>query len=75
MDDDYVDQLSPLKDLQIILKTPFALLGQMKACSRARAGSGALAPAPRMRPHSRPPISDSRPVFGLSMSATQKLSD
>lgn len=71
MDDDYVDHLSPLKDLQIILKTPFALLGQMKACTQAKA----LTPAPRIRPQARPQTLVSRPVFGLPMNATQKLTD
>ena len=75
MDDQYVDHLSPLKDLAIMVKTPFALLGQMKISTQARAKDRAVAPArPSVSP-ARPPITVSRPAFGLSMSATQKLSD
>ena len=68
MDDDYVDNLSPLRDVQIILKTPFALLRQMKACATAHGAIKSPSPARSSRPLSQP-------AFVLSMSTTQKLSD
>ncbi len=37
MDDTYVTKSSLLLDLQIILQTPLALIGQMKSCARAKA--------------------------------------
>ena len=68
MDDDYVDNLSPLRDVQIILKTPFALMRQMKACARARGTIKSQSPARSSRP-------SPQAAFVLSMSTTQKLSD
>lgn len=75
MDSQYADQLSPMQDLKIIVKTPFTLLAQVKECSQALAKNRVLAPARRSVSPARPPITVSRPAFGLSMSATQKLSD
>ncbi len=75
MDDHYVDHLSPLTDLAIIVKTPLVLLAQVKVCTQARVKNRALAPARRPLPPARPPMTVARPAFGLSMSATQKLSD
>ncbi len=72
MDDEYVSRLSPLADLQIILRTPVALLQQMKACARSKSGSRGfvMRPVPARASRMVPP-----PVFSLPMSATQKLSD
>ncbi|MES2439802.1 MAG: sugar transferase [Verrucomicrobiota bacterium] len=66
MDDHYVDHLSPVKDLQIILKTPLALLGQMKACERSKA---------RKTVRSTSHVRSASPAFALSMSSTRKISD
>lgn len=40
MDDYYVDHLSPARDMQILLRTPIAVLGQMTACDRAKIPGG-----------------------------------
>ena len=72
MDDEYVNQLSPLTDLQIILTTPVALLKQMKAGAISKSASRGVVmrPIPARASRMVPP-----PVFSLPMSATQKLSD
>lgn len=71
MDCDYVDHLTAMTDFQIILRTPVALLGQMKACTYPKVKKtgrrrGAI------QPTSRP---DSLPAYCLSMSNTQRISD
>ena len=70
MDDEYVDRLSPASDLAILLKTPFALLEQMKRCAKSH--------VPKLKTHSAAvrrtstaPRSDCR----IAMSRTRKLSD
>lgn len=68
MDDDYVDHLSPVRDVQILLKTPVALLGQMTACFR---------PKVPVRAHRRLAVRTGsrsiRPAFGPSMGINHKL--
>jgi lipopolysaccharide/colanic/teichoic acid biosynthesis glycosyltransferase len=70
MDDDYVDQYSPWLDLQIILKTPLALLKQVRACAQTRFTIGYAG-------FSRSGSSRKAPsqIFALPLNATQKLSD
>ncbi|MGL5017080.1 MAG: sugar transferase [Luteolibacter sp.] len=75
MDDQYAQSISPLVDLNIVLKTPIALLGQMKACAQARAKNRERLPIRRAQQPLRPSTSVSGPLFGLSLSATQKISD
>jgi lipopolysaccharide/colanic/teichoic acid biosynthesis glycosyltransferase len=70
MDDEYVDQLSPLHDLSIILKTPIVLLGQMKHCAVSRSRKSGVR-KDRARSASAVP----RPAYSLAMSRTQKISD
>ena len=70
MDDDYVNQLSPLTDLKIILKTPLALLMQMKTCGNSKSQRFDTQPSSRRRARRESPM-----VLALSMSATRKLSD
>jgi lipopolysaccharide/colanic/teichoic acid biosynthesis glycosyltransferase len=71
MDNDYVDHLTPMTDLKIILETPFALLAQMKACwnSKAQKSRPRLA---AVRPTSKP---QSHPEYALAMSSTQRISN
>ncbi len=71
MDNDYVDRLDPIVDIQIILRTPFALLGQMKACASSKvqkASRRAIVPQSSSKPISQP-------GYALSMSSTQRISD
>ena len=71
MDNDYVDSLDPLVDIRIILKTPFALLCQMKYCATFNVTKGSRrAVVPQC---SSKPIS--QPAYVLSMSSTQRISD
>ncbi len=70
MDDDYVNQLSPLTDLQIVLKTPLALLKQMQVCAKSKSRGVVMRPISARASRMVAP-----PVFGLPMSATRKLSD
>lgn len=71
MDNDYVDHLTPMADLHIILKTPLALLGQMKACAGFKAPKATSRHA-GVQPSSKPM---SHPGYALSMSSTQRFSD
>lgn len=70
MDDEYIDQLSPWKDLAIIFKTPFVLLGQTKLCwmssSRKPKRSMSCVPKAPAVPH---------PSYRMAMSRTQKVAD
>jgi exopolysaccharide production protein ExoY len=68
MDDDYVEHLSLLKDLRIILQTPIALFGQMKGCSKSA----------KVSKRRQASVRSSLPVaqaFSLPMGVTQKLPD
>jgi lipopolysaccharide/colanic/teichoic acid biosynthesis glycosyltransferase len=68
MDDDYVDHLSPVRDMQILLRTPIALLGQVTASGHPKApGSSHRRLAVRTGSRS------SRPALGLSMGINHKL--
>ncbi len=72
MDDEYVDRFSPAGDLGIILRTPFALLGQMKHCAKTRARKPGTLEAPTRSLSAVP-----RPAYSIAMSGsgTRKLSD
>jgi exopolysaccharide production protein ExoY len=68
MDDEYVDRLSPVGDLSLILKTPFALLGQMKRCAKTRVRKpGVLSDSARG--------ATARPAYSVAMTSTRKFSD
>jgi lipopolysaccharide/colanic/teichoic acid biosynthesis glycosyltransferase len=70
MDDEYVSRLSPLKDFTILLKTPFALLSQVRCCAKFRSRGFSTRRIPAHIPRRATP-----PIFALPMSATRKLSD
>jgi lipopolysaccharide/colanic/teichoic acid biosynthesis glycosyltransferase len=72
MDDQYVNQLSPVVDLKIILKTPLAVLEQMKACAFSKQASRSV--FLRSFP-ARPSRMASPSLFSLPISATQELPD
>lgn len=72
MDDQYVSRLSPMADLQIIVRTPIALLAQMKACAFSRQVSRGV--FVRLFPVSSSRMASSS-FFSLPISATQELSD
>lgn len=71
MDKDYVEHLSAMTDFQIILRTPLALIGQMKAGAVSRTKNTARRPVV-VQTSSRAKPS---PVYDLSMSSTQRISD
>ena len=71
MDNNYVDRLAPIVDIQIILKTPFALLCQMKACVSSKVQKATRRPA--ITKTSPKPVS--QPAYALSMNSTQRISD
>jgi lipopolysaccharide/colanic/teichoic acid biosynthesis glycosyltransferase len=72
MDDQYVNQFSLTTDLRIILKTPVALLAQMRACALSKMVSREVVLRPfsvggsRLASHS---------FFSMPISATRELSD
>lgn len=70
MDEEYVNRLSPLMDLGIILKTPLALLMQMVACAKSKPRRFVTRPITARNSHRVSP-----PVYALHLSATRKLSD
>lgn len=67
MDDDYVAHLSPLTDFLIVLKTPMALMGQIK-------GGGKAKKATKRQLSTRSSVSSPQAI-DLPMSVTHKLSD
>lgn len=71
MDNDYVDHITLIADFRIILKTPFALLGQMKAWADSNVHTAAPQPV-SVQPSSKPV---SQPAFALTMRSTQSISD
>ena len=71
MDNNYVDRLAPIIDIQIILKTPFALLCQMKTCVSSKVQKATRRPA--IAKASPKPVS--QPAYVLSMNSTQRISD
>lgn len=72
MDDQYVNELSPMADFQIILWTPIALFGQMKACAFSKNVSRGVF----TRPFSASLSSMATPsFFPVPISATRELSD
>lgn len=72
MDDEYLNRLSFLIDLRIILKTPLSLFKQMMLCAHSRYASRAV--AVRSMPAQESYLA-SNSFFSLPISATQKLSD
>ena len=71
MDNDYVNSLSAISDFYIMLRTPFALIRQMKASADSRCQR------PGIRPSSAKlsAKASSHPAYALSMSITQRVSD
>ena len=70
MDDEYVDRLSPAGDLTIIFRTPFVLLGQVKRYTKAPFRIFGV-PSDSVRTT----FADSRPIYSVAMTKTQKFSD
>lgn len=70
MDDEYIDRLSPARDLTIILKTPIALFGQFKRSTKAPFRKPGV-----QRDSVRSQSAAPRPAYRVAMSRTQKISD